>query len=196
MHKRIGSTPVTSQPLPRTPAPAEKPAAKPAPASNWGPKTDTAPKSYDAGAATMEQLRRSLPAKAFDLKSPATRAAGSFTTGVGAPCQLKLDAFQPQMTPSGYVMPYKMTVVYEDKAGYFAGAKQVNAWSQLKGSDGAVAATLGDLKLERQPDGKYVGTAFFTQKAVGSAGLKDAAFAFGSGNKWDSNQGQNYHLPL
>ena len=192
MPKKIGSSPVLP-PSARTPAaPIEKRGAQPTKASSWAPPQ----KSYDAASATLEQLRRSLPAQAFDLKSPATRAAGAFTTGLGAPCQLKLDAFQPQMTPSGYVMPYKMTVVYEDKSGYFGGAKQVNAWSQLKGTDGAVAATLDQLTLERQPDGKYVGTAFITQKAAGSAGLKEAALAFGSGGRWDSNQGQNYHLPL
>lgn len=181
--------------------PAKAPEAKPAAAklpitAGWSPKIDLRPKSYDAANATMEQLRRALPAQAFDLKAAATRPAGNFTSGVGAACQLKLDAFQPQMTASGYVMPYKMTVVYEDKAGYFGGAKEVKAWSQLKGTDGAVAATLENLKLDRQADGKYVGTAFLTQKAAGSAGLREAAFAFSAQGRWDSNKSQNYRVPL
>jgi hypothetical protein len=187
----------TTQPAAPTKAPATKPAATSTPiTAGWSAKINLKPKSYDAANATMEQLRRELPAKAFDVKTPATRPAGSFTSGVGAACQLKLDAFQPQMTASGYVMPYKMTVVYEDKANYFGGVKEMKAWSQLKGTDGNVAATLDALKLERQPDGKYVGTAFVTQKAAGSAGLREAAFAFNAQGKWDSNKDQNYRLPL
>ena len=190
-----------------TPKPVQQPAARPAakaPAAaattpksaGWSPKGDAKPQSYDAASATLEMLRRTLPAGATDVKTPATRPAGSLTTGTGGKLDLKLDGFQPQMTPSGYVMPYKMSVVYEDQGGYFKGAQSVKAWSQLTGSDGAVAATLDNLQLERQADGRYVGTAFVTQKAQGSVGLKDVAFAFSANGQWDSNQGHNYHLGL
>jgi hypothetical protein len=199
MPKRIGTPSTPVKPAATQPKPKKVSADQPAPArtgGSWAPKADSKPASFDAAAATLDQLKRSLPKQAFDLKTPATRAAGNVTTGTGAKAQLKLDAFQPQMTASGYVMPYKLSVVYADPGKYFGGAKSVQVWAQLHGTDGAVATTLEALKLDKQRDGTYVGTAFITQKAQGSAGLRAADLAFSAGGKWDSNQGQNYHLPL
>jgi hypothetical protein len=150
-----------------------------------------------AWASRLDTIRHSLPKEALDLKTPATRPAGiPLCTGTGATALLAIDAYQPQRLGTDVVTPCKVSVTYDDKGGYFAGAKNVKAWAQLAGNDGRPAATMDDLTLIKQADGRYVGTTIIAPNADGNGTLKEAALAFGVDGKWDSNMGANYRIGL
>lgn len=109
---------------------------------------------------------------------------------------LALECYQPQKLGADVVTPIKVSVTYEDKSGYFEGSQNVKVWAQLAARDGKPAATVDELPLTRQSDGRYVGTTLIAPTAEGTTELKEATIAFTGDGKWDSNMGANYRIGL